>query len=125
MDYNGQAPLSLGFPRREYWSGLPFPSLGIFPTQGLNLCLLCLQYWQVDSLPLSHQGSYFHYCVVFHYECFFNLFIPFHRHLHCFQSRYRINLKDHYMNEKRWLSKGSDLAKVIEKLVEKDFKRLY
>ena len=27
---------------------------GIFPTQGLNLCLL---HWQVDSLPLSHQGS--------------------------------------------------------------------
>ena len=27
---------------------------GIFPDQGLNLCLL---YWQTDSLPLSHQGS--------------------------------------------------------------------
>jgi len=27
---------------------------GIFPTQGLNLHLL---YWQVGSLPLSHQGS--------------------------------------------------------------------
>ena len=31
-----QAPLSMGFPRQEYWSGLPFPSPGIFPTQGLN-----------------------------------------------------------------------------------------
>ena len=27
---------------------------GIFPDQGLNLCLLL---WQADSLPLSHQGS--------------------------------------------------------------------
>ena len=27
---------------------------GIFPDQGRNLCLLP---WQVDSLPLSHQGS--------------------------------------------------------------------
>ena len=27
---------------------------GIFPDQGLNLCLL---HWQVDSLPLSHLGS--------------------------------------------------------------------
>ena len=27
---------------------------GIFPDQGSNLCLLP---WQVDSLPLSHQGS--------------------------------------------------------------------
>ena len=24
----------------------------IFPTQGLNLCLLCLLHWQVGSLPL-------------------------------------------------------------------------
>ena len=27
---------------------------GIFPTRGLNLCLL---HWQADSLPLSYQGS--------------------------------------------------------------------
>ena len=27
-----QAPLSMGFSREEYWSGLPFPSPGIFPT---------------------------------------------------------------------------------------------
>ena len=31
-----------------------FSACGIFPDQGLNLCL---QHWQVDSLPLSHQGS--------------------------------------------------------------------
>ena len=35
-----QAPLSMGFPRQEDWTGLPFPSPGIFPTQGLNPCLL-------------------------------------------------------------------------------------
>ena len=29
-------------------------SCGIFPNQGLNLCLL---HWQADSLPLSHQES--------------------------------------------------------------------
>ena len=28
-----QAPLSLGFSRQEYWSRLPFPSLGINPSQ--------------------------------------------------------------------------------------------
>ena len=27
-----QAPLPMGFPRPEYWSGLAFPSPGIFPT---------------------------------------------------------------------------------------------
>ena len=29
-----QAPLSIGFPRQEYWSGLPFPSLGDLPDPG-------------------------------------------------------------------------------------------
>ena len=47
----------MGFFRQEYWSGLPFPPLGIFLTQGLNLHLLQLLNWQVDSLPLSHLGS--------------------------------------------------------------------
>ena len=35
-----QAPLSMGFSRQEYWSGLHFLLQGIFPTQGLNPCLL-------------------------------------------------------------------------------------
>ena len=35
-----QAPLSMGFSRQEYWSGLPFPSAGIFLTQGSNSGLL-------------------------------------------------------------------------------------
>ena len=122
-----QAPLSTGFPRQEYWSGLPFSSpadlpgprdwtcgrfftiwttrgdllimlvqcvcsvasnsswprglkptrclcpwdfpgkntgvgchfilQGIFPTQGTKPHLLHLLHWQVDSLPLYHQGN--------------------------------------------------------------------
>ena len=36
------APLSMGFSRQEYWSGLPCPPQGIFLTQGFNLRLLCL-----------------------------------------------------------------------------------
>ena len=31
-----QAPLSLGFPRQEYWSGLPFPSPGDLPDPGIK-----------------------------------------------------------------------------------------
>ena len=46
-----QAPLSMGFPRQEYWN---FLLQGIFPTQGLNPSLLCLLHWQACSLPLSH-----------------------------------------------------------------------
>ena len=30
---------------------------GIFPAQGLNLCLLCFLYWQVGSLPLAPPGQ--------------------------------------------------------------------
>ena len=30
---------------------------GIVPTQGSNPCLLCLQHWQVDSLPLHNLES--------------------------------------------------------------------
>ena len=37
-----QAPLSLGFSRREYWCGLPCPPPRIFLTQGSNLRLLRL-----------------------------------------------------------------------------------
>ena len=29
-----QVPLSMGFSRQEYWSGLPFPSLGDLPDPG-------------------------------------------------------------------------------------------
>ena len=31
-----QAPPSMGFPRQEYWSGLPFPSLGDLPNPGIE-----------------------------------------------------------------------------------------
>ena len=38
-----QAPLSTEFSRQKYWSVLPFPSPGIFLTQGSNLGLHCRQ----------------------------------------------------------------------------------
>ena len=31
-----QAPLSIGFPRQEYWSGLPVPSPGGLPNTGIE-----------------------------------------------------------------------------------------
>ena len=46
-----QAPLSMGFPRLEYWSRLPFPSPGDLPEPGIEPSLLHLLHWQVDSLP--------------------------------------------------------------------------
>ena len=52
-----QAPLSTGFSRQEYWSGLPYPPPGNL--QGLNLRLLSLLHWQVDSSPLAPPGKPF------------------------------------------------------------------
>ena len=42
-----QAPLSMGFFRQEYWSGLPFPSPGDLPNQGIEPRFPALQ---ADSL---------------------------------------------------------------------------
>ena len=43
-----QAPLSMGFSRQEYWSGLPFPSPSDLPHPGIKPVSPALQ---VDSLP--------------------------------------------------------------------------
>ena len=49
-----QAPLSMGFSRQEYWSGLPFPSPGDLSNQGIELGLLhCRQI----LYQLSYEGS--------------------------------------------------------------------
>ena len=34
-----QAPLSMGFPRQEYWSGMPFPPAGDLPAPGISPAL--------------------------------------------------------------------------------------
>ena len=44
----------MGFPREEYWSGLPFSSPGDFPDPEIEPMSPA---WQVDSLPLSHLES--------------------------------------------------------------------
>ena len=65
-----QTPLSMGFSRQEYWSGLPFPSPGDLPDPGIKLigrqilytysvtqlCLLTL----CDSVDCSTPGSSVH-----------------------------------------------------------------
>ena len=48
---------SMGFPRQECWSGLPFPSPGDLPHPGVKPPLLHLQCWQVDSLQLVPPGK--------------------------------------------------------------------
>ena len=48
-----QAPLSMGFSRQEYWSGLPFPSPGDLSDPGIEPRSPALQ---ADSLPSEISG---------------------------------------------------------------------
>ena len=49
-----QAPLSMGFSRQEYWSGLPFPSPGDLPDPGIEPRSPALQ---ADSLTSEPPGK--------------------------------------------------------------------
>ena len=49
-----QAPPSMGFSKREYWSGLPFPSPGDLPNPGIKPRSPALQ---ADSLLTQLQGT--------------------------------------------------------------------
>ena len=64
VDHAHQCPLSMGFSRKEYWSGgVGCCALlqGLFPTQGWNPHLIHLLHWQAGSLPLVPTGSWFLY----------------------------------------------------------------
>ena len=52
-----QAPLSMEFSRQEYWGGLPCSPPGDLPNQGIEPPTPASPALQVDSLPLSCQGS--------------------------------------------------------------------
>jgi len=49
-----QTPLSTGFPRQEYWSGLPLPSPGDLPDPGIEPASPA---FLADSLLLGHLGG--------------------------------------------------------------------
>ena len=52
-----QAPLSIGFFRQEYWSGLLYPPPGDLPNPGIEPTSPVSPALQADSLLLSCQGS--------------------------------------------------------------------
>ena len=49
-----QAPLSMGFSRQEYWSGLPFPSPGDLPNPGIEPRCPA---WQADAFSSEPPGK--------------------------------------------------------------------
>ena len=54
MDCGRQAPLSVGFPRQEYWSGLPFPSPGDLPILGIEHLAPAWQWFQFSCSVVSN-----------------------------------------------------------------------
>ena len=50
-----QSPLSMGFSRQDYWSGLPFPSPGDLPDSGIEPGAPALQ---ADALPSEPPGKH-------------------------------------------------------------------
>ena len=69
-----QAPLSMGFSRQEYWSGLPSSPPGDLPYPRIKLASPMPLALQADSLPLSHKGSSMKYL--------YPMWIPTKKH-HC------------------------------------------
>ena len=51
-----QVPLSMGFPRQEYWSGLPFPPPVDLPDPGIELMSPALQA-DSSSQPTEPHGK--------------------------------------------------------------------
>ena len=75
-----QAPFSMGFPRKEYWSGLPFPPPGDHPNPGIKLASLALAGIFITTVPLGKPfvnsactsgSSWFTYCwsLVWAFSC--------------------------------------------------------
>ena len=56
MDCSSPRCLSMGFPRQEYWSGLPFPPPGNLPDPGIKL-----------SSPALRVDSFFFFLILFYF----------------------------------------------------------
>ena len=57
-----QAPLSTGFSRQEYWSGLPFPASGDLPDSGIEpmspvSAILVGRFFTTEPLGKPHLGT--------------------------------------------------------------------
>ena len=80
-----QAPVSMGFPRQEYWSGLPFPFPGVFPDPGIKamspalaggllLLLLFYQWVTREALLLYFYFVFMQHLVLFSIPSFKSFF---------------------------------------------------
>ena len=68
LDCSLRAPLSMGFSRQEYWSGLPFPPPGDLPVPGNEPASPVAPALQADSLPTEPSGKPYKQCGGIHLE---------------------------------------------------------
>ena len=68
-----QAPLSMGFSREEYWSGVPCPPPRDLPDPGMEEGPWLLLHWQAGCLPPAQMGKPIlpPTAPKFHHSCFY------------------------------------------------------
>ena len=96
--------------RQEYWNGLPFPPPGDLPNPGL----LCLLYWQADSLPLSHLRIY----IYIHFSHWYiYIYISVYKNIyHTYQGQIKLwTFKHQLLSMGRWGNGWLGLHKLITK----------
>ena len=84
MDCSHQAPLFMGFSRKNTAVDCHVILQRIFPTQGSNLHLLCLLHWLLHSLPLTppvkpkcySKNVLFSFLFIYNSTCSLLLFCP-------------------------------------------------
>ena len=77
-----QAPLSMGFPRWEYWSGFPLPPPGDLPNPGIQpASSIAPGLLQVESIPLEPPGkpiyTYIYIYTTYIYICIYSCILSF------------------------------------------------
>ena len=72
-----QTPLSMGFSRQEYWSGLPFPSPGDLPDPGIEPRFPALQADTLTSEPPGNSRRWVieDLALIYVRECFAYVFL--------------------------------------------------
>ena len=63
-------PLSMGFSRQEYWSGLPFPSPGYLPSPGIEPGSRALQADTLPSEPPREFQKNIYFCFIDYAKAF-------------------------------------------------------
>ena len=65
-----QGPLSMGYPRQEYWSGLPFPPPGDLPHPGIEpeSPALVSGFFTTESLGKPYPASCFNNSLDYHFS---------------------------------------------------------